>query len=98
MTNPGFMGQRAGQQASQSATNAARQHASQASQDAMRGAQSAARRGSYQRRSRQLGLLGGLVKLVITLVFLAFAVGVALLILSQAAPEFLDQVTSWFQG
>lgn len=38
------------------------------------------------RRSRPLGLLGELVKLVITLVFLAVAVGVALLIASQAVP------------
>jgi hypothetical protein len=88
MTNPGFMGQRAGQQASQSATNTARQHASQTSQNALHGSLAAARRGNYRRtrRSRPLGLLGGLVKLVITLIFLAVAVGVALLIVSQAAP------------
>ncbi|SRR6266496_4744204 len=96
MTNPGFMGQRAGQQASQSFNNASQQHASQTSQDAVRHSLTAARHGGYRpRRSRPLRRLVGFV---FTLVFLAVAAGIALLILSQAAPDLFDQVLSWFRS
>jgi hypothetical protein len=95
MTNPGFMGQRAGQQASQSATNAARQQASQNYQAGLRHSLDAARRSGGYRRTRRFGLLGRLVSLVVTLVVLAVAAGIALLILSQAAPDVFAQLTSW---
>jgi hypothetical protein len=87
MTNPGFMGQRAGQQAAQSFRNASQQHASASHQHLVRGAADAARRSGYRPRPRSgpLGLIGRLIKLVATLAVLAVAAGIALLVLHQAA-------------
>jgi hypothetical protein len=46
----------------------------------------------------RFGLLGRLVGLVFTLVTIAVAVGIFLLILSQAQPAWFDTITSWFEN
>ena len=93
MTNPGFMGQRAGQQAAQSFRTASQQHASASQQHLVRHASDAARRAGHHppARSRPLGLIGRLIRLVATIVVLAVAAGIALAILNQAAPGLLTR-------
>nr|WP_042191142.1 hypothetical protein [Kibdelosporangium sp. MJ126-NF4]CEL19870.1 hypothetical protein [Kibdelosporangium sp. MJ126-NF4]CTQ97094.1 hypothetical protein [Kibdelosporangium sp. MJ126-NF4] len=96
MSNPGFMGQQASQQASASASRASQQHASMASQHAMQHASSLSHRHHSRSAGRGgFGLLGRLVGLVFTLVSLAIAAGVFLLILSQAQPEWFHGVMTW---
>ncbi|MGW4210312.1 hypothetical protein ACWEIJ_20150 [Lentzea sp. NPDC004789] len=87
MTNPGSMGQRAAQQAARSFSTASQQHASASHQHLVRGASDAARRGGHhpRRRSGPLGLIGRLIRFVVTLVVLVVAAGIALLVLHQAA-------------
>jgi hypothetical protein len=57
-----------------------------------------ARRGGYRptRRTGPMGLLGRLISLVVSLAVLAVAVSIALLIVRQAAPNWFEDVTSWF--
>ena len=91
MTNPGFMGQRSAQQASSSFTNSAGQHASQAYQSQVRHSLDAAHRANTGRRSG-----GGAIGVALSVLVIAVAAGIALLVLSQAAPDIFAYLMSWF--
>lgn len=91
MTNPGFMGQQAAQQAAASARNAAMQQASYAQQQSVRHASSLNHR-TYQPARRAVG---GLFRFVFSLITIAVALGILLLILSQAQPHWFHQILAW---
>ena len=52
----------------------------------------------YQRRRGPLGAVRRLLGLVFSLVSVAIAVGILLVILSAAQPDWLDHVKTWFEG
>ncbi|WP_329049094.1 hypothetical protein OG738_40750 [Amycolatopsis sp. NBC_01488] len=91
MTNPGFMGQQAAQQAAASARNAAMQQASRASQQTVRHASSL----NHQTYHPARGVVGRLFTFVFGLVTFAVALGILLLILSQAQPQWYHQILTW---
>jgi hypothetical protein len=101
MTNPGFMGQQAAQQAAARASSAAQQTAATDYGFTTQAASNAGRRHSnrYHRPHRRggfFGAIGRLVSLLFTLVFLAVATGVFLMILSQAQPDWYAHLKAWF--
>jgi hypothetical protein len=97
MTSPGSMGQQAAQQAAASASRGAQQHASASYQHTVRHASNAVHRQQHYRGGRRFGLLGRLVSLVFTLVIIAVAVGIVLLVLGQAQPDWFDSALTWFE-
>ncbi len=99
MSNPGFMGQQAAQQAAAAASRAAQQQAALAQNLTLQGTQRAARSHSpYYRHAsgRRLGVFGRLLRLVFSLVFFAVAIGIFLVILSAAQPDWFEHVKTWF--
>jgi hypothetical protein len=59
-----------------------------------------ARNSAYHARRRRRGPVGvvrGLLGLVFSLVFIAIAVGIFLMVLNAAQPHLLDQVKTWFE-
>lgn len=98
MSSPGSMGQQAAQQAAASASRGAQQHASASYQHTVRHASNAVHRQQHLRGGRRLGLFGRLVRLVFTLAILVVAVGIVLLVLSQAQPDWFDGAVGWFES
>jgi hypothetical protein len=101
MTNPGFMGSQAAQQAAARASSAAQQAAAIGYGFTMQAASNAGRHHSpgYYRPHRRVGffgVIGRLVSLLFTLVFLAVAAGIVLVILSQAQPDWFAHLKTWF--
>src|SRR5262249_14393361 len=104
MTNPGFMGQQAAQQAAAAASRGAQQTAATSYGMTVQAASNAGRRSHYRphsnyrphRRVGFFGMIGRLVSLVFTLVIIAVAVGIFLVILSQAQPDWFTHIKAWF--
>lgn len=85
MTNPGYQSQQAAAAASRAQQAAANSYYLAHRNDVRR-----------PRRGGVLGAIRRLVGLVFSLVVIAIAIGIFLLILSQAQPDWFDQVMSWF--
>lgn len=99
MTNPGFLGQQAAQQGAAAASRGAQQTAAIGYGMTVQAASNAARRHHYRPHSRVgfFGVIGRLFTLVFTLVFLAVAVGIFMIILSQAQPDWFTHIKTWFE-
>jgi hypothetical protein len=97
MTNPGFMGQQAAQQAAAAASRAASQQANANYQQTVRHASSLNHQRHY-RGGGGLGMFGRVASAVFSLVVLAAALGILLLILSQAQPHLFHVVTTWLDS
>jgi hypothetical protein len=91
MTGPGFQ---ASQQAAQSAARAAQQNAAYGASLNNR----IPHANGYRRPSGPVGLIGRLIGFVLTLVVLALAVGIFLLVFSKAQPDLFHQFTTWLHG
>lgn len=85
MTNPGFLGQQAAQQAAASASRGAAQNAATAYNTTVQNASRLSHRHPHRpSRGGFFGLVGRLVRLVFSLVVIVMAVGIFLMILTQA--------------
>lgn len=52
----------------------------------------------YRRQRGPVGVIRRLFGIVFSLVVIAIAVGIFLMILGQASPDVLNQVMTWFEG
>ncbi len=96
MTNPGFMGQQAAQQAAAAASRAASQQANTNYQQTVRHASSLNHQRHY--RGGGFGMFGRVASALFSLVVLAAALGILLLVLSQAQPHWFHVVTTWLDS
>jgi hypothetical protein len=89
------MGQQAAQQAAAAASRAASQQANTNYQQTVRHASSLNHQRHYRGSGGGLGMFGRVASAVFSLVVIAAALGILLLILSQAQPHWFHVVTTW---
>jgi sorbitol-specific phosphotransferase system component IIBC len=100
MTNPGFQAQQAAQQAQQQAVQQNIRNSTESAAQARRAAELGRPRPQYYAYRRSpvrtgLGLVGRLIAFVVTLVGIAVAVGIFLLVLNRANPGAVHHIGQW---